>query len=239
MGSIIVNGVKYGVGVVANPTIAGTEENLTSIQIGDTKFKIPSGTGTSEEIKLIYQSGTAGTYTFTVSEAGKYLFVLSYSYSGSATITLPSGKTAIIDENVTADNNIVGFKVVIVDLDVGEQVIISTTTNGWNGNYKGIFKLKGIEVNTNIYSSCTRDAIKTTTSSDISGSGKALCISAACGRSENNYWDHSIFSQQAPIFQGYCDTLTVVRITYSDLSTLNDVVMYGYDGGYTGFIALQ
>ena len=239
MGKIVVNGNTYGVGIEANPTLAGTEDNLTSIQIGNVKYKIPAGTGKSEEIKLIYQSGTPGPYTFTVSEAGKYLFVLSYSYSGSASITLPSGKTAIVDENVTADNNIVGFKVVIVDLDIGDQVVISTTTNGWNGNYKGIFKLKGIEVNTNIYSSCTRDAIKTTTSSDISGSGKALCIGAACGRSESNYWDHSIFSQQSPIFQGYCNTLTVVRITYSDLSTLNDVIMYGYDGGYAGFIALQ
>lgn len=32
--------------VVANPTLAGTEDDLESLQIGDTKYKVPSGSGT-------------------------------------------------------------------------------------------------------------------------------------------------------------------------------------------------
>ena len=31
--------------VSANPTLAGTEDNLTGLQVGDTKYKVPSGGG--------------------------------------------------------------------------------------------------------------------------------------------------------------------------------------------------
>lgn len=34
-----------GTTVVANPTIAGTEADLTGLQVGDTKYKIPEGGG--------------------------------------------------------------------------------------------------------------------------------------------------------------------------------------------------
>ena len=33
-----------GTTVVANPTLAGTEDDLTGLQVGDTKYKVPSGT---------------------------------------------------------------------------------------------------------------------------------------------------------------------------------------------------
>lgn len=31
--------------VTANPTLAGTESSLTGLQIGSTKYKVPSGSG--------------------------------------------------------------------------------------------------------------------------------------------------------------------------------------------------
>lgn len=34
-----------GTDVVANPTLAGTEADLTGLQVGDTKYKIPEGGG--------------------------------------------------------------------------------------------------------------------------------------------------------------------------------------------------
>jgi len=36
-----------GTTVVANPTLAGTEANLTGLQVGDTKYKVPEGGGTA------------------------------------------------------------------------------------------------------------------------------------------------------------------------------------------------
>lgn len=38
--------------VTANPTLAGTESNLTSIQIGSTKYAIPSGGGTADKLSF-------------------------------------------------------------------------------------------------------------------------------------------------------------------------------------------
>lgn len=40
MGYIIVNGSIVGIEVVANPPIDGNEENLTSIEIDDIKYKV-------------------------------------------------------------------------------------------------------------------------------------------------------------------------------------------------------
>lgn len=35
--------VQFGTEVIANPTLAGTEADLTGLQVGDTKYKVPSG----------------------------------------------------------------------------------------------------------------------------------------------------------------------------------------------------
>ena len=35
--------LSVGTNVAANPTLAGTEANLTGLQVGDTKYKVPEG----------------------------------------------------------------------------------------------------------------------------------------------------------------------------------------------------
>ena len=40
-------GGSGGTTVVANPTLAGTEDTLTGLQVGDTKYAVPQGGGTS------------------------------------------------------------------------------------------------------------------------------------------------------------------------------------------------
>lgn len=39
-----------GTNVVANPTLVGTETALTGLQVGDTKYKVPQGSGGQMEI---------------------------------------------------------------------------------------------------------------------------------------------------------------------------------------------
>ena len=41
-----------GTEVVANPTLAGTEPVLTGLQVGDNKYSIPEGGGSSPELYL-------------------------------------------------------------------------------------------------------------------------------------------------------------------------------------------
>lgn len=42
-----IQGGGGGTNVVANPTLAGTEADLTGLQVGDTKYAIPAGSGTT------------------------------------------------------------------------------------------------------------------------------------------------------------------------------------------------
>ena len=56
-------GTDEGTNVIANPTLAGTESDLTGLQVGDTKYAIPSGGGASytHHIKLDYTNNIGGT----------------------------------------------------------------------------------------------------------------------------------------------------------------------------------
>lgn len=49
------NGGGSGTTVIANPTLAGTEDTLTGLQVGETKYKVPEGS--SSDTKL-YNVGT-------------------------------------------------------------------------------------------------------------------------------------------------------------------------------------
>ena len=46
-----------GTTVVANPETTGTEEDLTALQVGDTKYLIPSG-GSESQIEIVIATGT-------------------------------------------------------------------------------------------------------------------------------------------------------------------------------------
>lgn len=60
--------LKYEIGggtnVVANPTLSGTETVLTGLQVGNTKYAVPQGSGGIEYVELVVTSGTtSGTLT--------------------------------------------------------------------------------------------------------------------------------------------------------------------------------
>lgn len=59
MGKIMVNGENYsGSEVVANPTLAGTEPNLTGLEVDGTKYAVSGGGGGSQKIPYLKSSGT-------------------------------------------------------------------------------------------------------------------------------------------------------------------------------------
>lgn len=72
MGKIVLNEELFGIGVEANPTLVGTEENLTSIQIGDTKYKITaSGSGHVDIFSAVQIAWTDGVTVLTNSASGQ------------------------------------------------------------------------------------------------------------------------------------------------------------------------
>lgn len=85
--------------VVANPTLVGTEANLTGIQIGDTKYKVPEGGG-SADLGLQYQStrNVAGLFYTDLYMAGYEDQTLSKAYLNSSKL-----KQILIDANFDLD----------------------------------------------------------------------------------------------------------------------------------------
>ena len=94
--------------VSANPTLAGTEADLTGLQVGDTKYKIPEGTevianptlsGTEADLEGIQIDGTK----YKVSGgAKKYMHILSVLMAGSYGYTVSfvtSDNTPITSSN--------------------------------------------------------------------------------------------------------------------------------------------
>ena len=62
---ITIDGTVYKVGgtdVIANPTLAGTEVYLTGLQVGDTKYKVPSGSFTQEQADWTEADNTKPSY---------------------------------------------------------------------------------------------------------------------------------------------------------------------------------
>lgn len=56
--------IGVGTTVIANPELSGTENNLTGLQIGDTKYAVPQGSGGIEYVELeVTASITSGTLT--------------------------------------------------------------------------------------------------------------------------------------------------------------------------------
>jgi len=53
-----------GTTVVANPTLVGTEDNLTGLQVGETKYKVPQGGSTQHYHKVVLLTENTEQYCF-------------------------------------------------------------------------------------------------------------------------------------------------------------------------------
>lgn len=80
-----------GTEVVANPTLAGTEADLTGLQVGDTKYKVPAGGGgggalvvnvteTESGQDYVYTCDKTAQEILTALESGVVVFKYDYGY---------------------------------------------------------------------------------------------------------------------------------------------------------------
>ena len=79
--------IGEGTTVIANPTLAGTEANLTGLQVGNTKYKVPQG-GAIEIVDVVSEgSGTVTQEQLTKLQNGAILRCngnVIYSYLSEA-----------------------------------------------------------------------------------------------------------------------------------------------------------
>lgn len=193
------------------------------------------GGGNVPEIQYIFNSAQTGEETFTITENGKYLIVVSYSYNGSGSITLPSGRTPEINESLLG-NDARGFKVVIANLNSGDIVTMSNTVGDHTARAKCILKLNNIsDLTTKTDSNIQNDS---TVSPTIYATEKTLFIGLCCGRLYGYYYDYS-HDNGGEIYAGAIGENTLIRVIYTDDTLTIPIYLYGYDGGYSGYIVLQ
>lgn len=209
--------------------ITGGSKKILASELGG------GGGGNVPELQVMFNSGQTGEETYTITENGKYLIVVSYSYNGSGSITLPSGITAEIDESVLG--NARGFRAVVANLTAGDVVTMSNSIADWTGRAKTIIKLKNIPtLSTKIGSGITDDG--TVNPVGLQTTGDALFIGLCCGRLNGSFYDYS-YDNGGVVYAGYVGSNTLIRINYIDSTLFSSAYLYGYDGGYGGYIVLQ
>lgn len=100
-----------GTEVIANPTLIGTEEDLTGLQVGETKYKVPSG----ESAVSVTGTLQAGQTSITLENAaittnGTFDFYTNAYGVNPTSATVASGSITLTFEAQQAD---LGVKVVI------------------------------------------------------------------------------------------------------------------------------
>lgn len=113
-----------GTTVIANPTLVGTEANLVGLQVGQTKYKVPSGGGGSEN-PYIY---SLSSYQIAEILKGKVLnfskikqflqsLSLDISFATSVSIYSTAGNIFSIGQRVNSDSGLKTFDVSVLSLN--------------------------------------------------------------------------------------------------------------------------
>lgn len=193
--------------VKANPTLKGTEEELTALQVGLTKYKVPSGGGSGAGIDTLTDvnltsSGTTVAYDIasgvTVSSNGKFTYE-GGEKDATTKVNVPivAGKGIVIDK--VADKEQVEAKVDIADA-------VSMNDASHRGNIYIPFKQGTNDYSIGIGSKPTSDdnsGIQIGSSSfarqkgvAVGGYAKCGCVGVAIGFSIENKYNSSNPSEQ-------------------------------------------
>lgn len=188
---------------------------------------------TLPSINLLQSYTTSGASNYTVTENGTYMFIVSNSLSGSRSITLPQGRTAIVNEAVETTY---GMTVVIVELQANDVVGLSATPDQWLAFSKQVYKIEDLTSFSVVGSQANNDGHYTYS---LPSAGQYLLIGLCFGRDVTNYYDESDVLLIPYILYNDINILTLTKICYGNLTTIPEQALYGYDGGGVCFLALS
>lgn len=190
-----------------------------------------SGGGSSASIDLVFNNGNYGSSTYTANANGLHLLLVSYAYAGSGSISLPSGRTALLSGDLLSGSR--GMRWSIVELERGDVVTLTASPGSWQAFSKAIYYLTSI----NITSSSTLNnsvQVNDGTAQLITPNDnyKYLVCGMGMGRSGNCRNDTvetgSVIDADSKDSIG---VYTVCGVYYGTGSTLPIFNFYGYDGG--------
>lgn len=200
------------------------------------------GGGEAKVIRNIYApTDQASSETYTITESGLYVIVAGYSARGSATITLPSGRTAIVSGDLIIDSPSYprGLKYAVAELSANDVVTIGSTAGNWTGHGRFIGKIEGFDITsgTAVAEIIQKDAIASYTIPDDT---PYFLIGFGCGKDGNNtsycHGDTSISDTSLTTTGG---ANCVARFSYC--SGIQGAVYdtYAYNGGVSVIVALR
>lgn len=197
-----------------------------------------SGGGGDARLELEYQATTSGTSTYTIVENGVYLVAVVYSHNGTASYSLPSGRTPHYANDFIMGGTM-GVKLAVVTLEPNDVVTMTSTPASWVAFAKVIIKLPTVvdtlidSVLTNAQSPCEYTL--------STGSGTVLCLMFCWSRFLNgtNLYDYTAMSKDIDMLAGYVGVNTLMRIFTCDVTDFPSIKAYGYDGGGTVVAVLQ
>ena len=183
-------------------------------------------------IVLKYNNGTSGSTSYTITDDGLYLIIASQSYGGSASITLPSGRTELLNGDIRSGNR--GMVWNLVELQTDDIVTMSATASSWTAFSKSIYKLNNMNFNSN--SSVVNSAMISDNTAQLappSTDDKCLIFGVGMGRASGNYRNDTDTTGKVidAQYTGTVGVNTVVALYYGTASDLPTVSLYGYDGG--------
>lgn len=195
------------------------------------------GSSAYPHVSLVQEYTTSGASTYTITESGTYLLIVSNSLQGSRDITLPAGRTAIINENIEpTSGSIYGTTVVVVDLQANDEIILSASPGGWTAFSKQVYKLEDATISS-VYG--TQANIDGHYSYTLSGSGTYILVGVCFGRTTFDYYDES--SVRTCCYLGHDSPVncTYTKVVVGTGDEIGQHDLYGYDGGGVDFIAIN
>ena len=197
------------------------------------------GGSVDERLELEYQATTSGTSTYTIVEDGIYLIAVVYSYNGTASYSLPSGRIPHYANDFIIGGTM-GVKLAVATLESGDIVTMSSTPASWVAFAKVIIKLPMV-VDTLIDSVSANTQGVPCEYTLSTGSGKVLCLMFCWSRFLNgtNLYDYTTLSKDIDMLAGYVGANTLMRIFTCDVTDFPHIKAYGYDGGGTVVTVLQ
>ncbi len=188
-------------------------------------------------IELVENNTTSGSSTFTITENGTYLIIVSVSHQGSKSITLPQGRTATIEQAVeVADEGHRGMTVVIADLEANDVVTLSATPSQWNAFSKQIYKLSNVSASS-VYSTQAKADGNQTFS--VPASGNYLVVGLCFGISSGYYYDMTSGSIASKNVTTNVGVNAIAKVYADEGNNIPVLDLYGYDGGGAFFIAIN
>ena len=188
-------------------------------------------------VELLEDNTTSGSSTYTITESGTYLIVVSVSFRGTRSITLPAGRTAKINQSVEIDNDGVrGMTVVVADLQANDVVTMSATPSTWAAFSKQIYKLTNVSV-TSVYS--TQAKVDGTQTFSVPTSGDYLVLGLCFGLQSGYYYDLTEETYASKNITARVGVNTLSRIFVDSGENIPTLELYGNDGGGDFFVAIS